>query len=150
MTFGFRWPPATGAVYDGLSAGLYGAGAVNTWSQMPSVEAPIGVRTRMLASTGRQAGVAVGVPPLAISIGTPAQLATSMRTVVLPCWSITRSGTGLPAATDCAHVGRPVVPPRSGSQHAQVVARMRLLSFEVPTIVMVWLPVFGSLGALKR
>ena len=41
--------------------------------------------------------------------------------------------------TDSAHI-----------VNGQVVARMRLLSFEVPTIVMVWLPVFGSLGALKR
>src|SRR5438067_8968934 len=101
-------------------------------------------------STGRQAGVLVGVPPLVRSSGTPAQFATSMRTDILACWSRTRSGTGLPAAADWAHVGRPVVPPRSGSQQAHVVARKRLLSLDVPTTVIVWLPVFGSLGALKR
>src|SRR5918912_3266453 len=105
----------------------------------------------MLVLTGRQAGVDTGRPlPAVTSRGTPAQFCASMRTETLLFWSRTRSGAGLPAAAACAHVGRPVVPPRSGSQHAQVVARMRLLSFEVPTTETVWLPVFGSLGALMR
>src|SRR5207302_1567307 len=110
----------------------------------------MGVRTRMLMSTGRHAGVLVGAPPFVRLIGTPAQFVTSMRTDILPFWSTTRSGAGLPAAADCEHVGRPVTPPRNGSQHAQVVARMRLLSLDVPTTVTVWLPVFGSLGTEKR
>ena len=102
----------------------------------------------MLMSTGKHAGVPMGLPPLATSTGTPAQFSASMRTDVLLFWSMTRSGTGLPAAADWAQVGRPVMPPRFGSQHAQVVARMRELSLEVAMIETVWLPVFGSLGTV--
>src|SRR5919199_1697069 len=102
----------------------------------------MGVSERMLTPTGRQAGVETGTPlPAATSRGTPAQFCASIRTETLLFWSRTRSGTGLPAAADWAHVGRPVVPPRSGSQHAQVVARMRVPLSEVAITSTVWLPV---------
>src|SRR5436309_2156862 len=105
----------------------------------------MGVSERMLTLTGRQAGVETGRPlPEATSRATPAQFWASMRTDMLLFWSRTRSGTGLPAAADWAQVGRPVVPPRSGSQHAQVVARMRVPSLEVAMTSTVWLPVLGS------
>src|SRR5919201_2499443 len=105
----------------------------------------MGVRARMLVLTGRQLGVETGSPlPAATSRATPGQFWASMRTETLLFWSRTRSGTGLPAAADWAHVGRPVVPPRSGSQHAQVVARMRVPLSEVAMTSTVWLPVLGS------
>src|SRR5438128_11321376 len=85
----------------------------------------------MLMSTGKHAGVPMGLPPLATSTGTPAQFSASMRTDVLLFWSMTRSGTGLPAAADWAQVGRPVMPPRFGSQHAQVVARLQEMAVVV-------------------
>src|SRR5690242_17799205 len=105
----------------------------------------------MLVLTGRQAGVETGRPlPAVTSSGTPAQFWASMRTDTLLFWSRTRSGTGLPAAADWAHVGRPVVPPRKVSQHDQVVARMRVPSLDVAMTSTVWLPVLGSFGRRKR
>src|SRR5947209_6296161 len=139
MTFGFRAAPQFG-----LPVGP------TIWFQAPWVCAPIGVRTFRLVSLGRQAGVLVGSPLPVASTGTPAQLATSMRTETLPFSASTRSGAGLPAALAWAHVGRPVVPPRYGSQHASVVARMRVALFELPTTVTVWVPTSGALGVLMR
>src|ERR687884_452002 len=111
----------------------------------------MGVRARMLVLTGRQLGVLTGRPlPAATSRATPGQFCVSMRTDTLLFWSSTRSGAGLPAAADWAHVGRPVVPPRSGSQQAHVVARMRVPSLDVAITSTVWLPVLGSFGRRKR
>src|SRR5919202_4960380 len=105
----------------------------------------------MLASRGRQAGsVPEGPPAPLTSTGTPAQLATSIRTVTLVFSVRTRSGATLPAAADWAQVGRPVVPPRLGSQPAKVDERARALLLVLPTMLTVWLPGDGSFGLVMR
>src|SRR5918911_11233 len=136
MTFGFSAGPHVGKPL-----------LPTIWFQPPWVCAPMGVNTRMLVSSGEHVGRGPAGPPAPVaSTGTPAQWATSIRTVTLAFSVRTRSGAGLPAAADWAHVGNPVVPPRYGSQQAKVVARMRVPLLELPTMLTVCVPGLGAFG----